>query len=54
LADRDVQNRPEPNLVRYRWTRTGNRALAGGRFTAELVAPLHSISAPFTAPQIQP
>jgi len=54
LADRDVQNRPEPNLVRYRWTRNGNRALAGGRFTAELVAPLHSISAPFTAPQIQP
>jgi chondroitin AC lyase len=54
LTDGDVQDRPEPNVIRCRWTRTAERALAGGRFTAELVAPLHSVSAPFTVPPAQP
>ncbi|MBN2584082.1 MAG: hypothetical protein JXL80_13535 [Planctomycetes bacterium] len=50
MTDKDIVARPEKNVVRYKWTRSGRRAAAGGRFAAVLIMPLAGVSAQFTVP----
>jgi len=47
LSDEDIIDRPGPNVIRFRWTRTG-AAIKPDDFAACLFTPLHMMRSPFT------